>query len=64
MRRQFWRPQRRRSRATGCLLWLVIVIIVLIVLSVLFGGFQNGKKSGLPAAHPVTLTHPAAQASR
>jgi len=42
--------QRRRwprSRAAGCLLWIVLLIVILIVLSVLFGGFQKGTKAGL-----------------
>jgi hypothetical protein len=34
-----------RSRAAGCLLWIVLLIAILIVLSVLFGGFQKGTKS-------------------
>jgi hypothetical protein len=33
-----------RSRAAGCLLWIVLLIVVLIVLSVLFGGFQKGTQ--------------------
>ena len=33
-----------RSRAGGCLLWIVLLIVVLIVLSVLFGGFQKGTQ--------------------
>jgi heme A synthase len=58
--RRFWRPRRRRSRAAGCLIWLVILIIVLVILSVLFGGFQKGKKAGMASLrpgmqHPVTL---------
>jgi len=43
------RRQRRRwprSRAGGCLLWIVLLIVILIVLSVLFGGFQKGTKAG------------------
>jgi cytochrome c-type biogenesis protein CcmH/NrfF len=39
------RRRRPRSRARGCLLWIVLLIAVLIVLSVLFGGFQKGTKS-------------------
>jgi hypothetical protein len=41
------RKRRRwpRSRAGGCLLWIVLLIVILIVLSVLFGGFQKGTKS-------------------
>jgi hypothetical protein len=33
-----------RSRAAGCLLWIVLLVVLLIVLSVLFGGFQKGTK--------------------
>lgn len=33
-----------RSRAAGCLLWIVLLIAALIVLSVLFGGFQKGTQ--------------------
>jgi hypothetical protein len=40
------RGHRPRSRAAGCLLWLVLLIVILIVLSVLFGGFQKGTKAG------------------
>jgi ABC-type lipoprotein release transport system permease subunit len=47
MRERFrWSRHRRRSRATGCLLWIIGLIIVLIVLSVLFGGFQKGSRVG------------------
>ena len=45
MRGGFRRP-RRRSRLTGCVLWILGLIIVLIVLSVLFGGFTMGTKVG------------------
>ena len=41
-----------RSRAAGCLLWIVLLVVLLIVLSVLFGGFQKGtqvKGLGPPA---------------
>ena len=34
-----------RSRAAGCLPWIVLLIVILIVLSVLFGGFQKGTKA-------------------
>jgi hypothetical protein len=43
----YQRPRRRRwprSRAGGCLLWVVLLIVVLIVASLLFGGFQKGTK--------------------
>jgi hypothetical protein len=46
------RDQRRRwprSRAGGCLLWVLLLIVILIILSVLFGGFQKGTKSSGPA---------------
>jgi hypothetical protein len=49
-----WRP---RTRAGGCLLWILVIIIVLIILSLLFGGFQKGTKAGglgRPAPAPVT----------
>jgi hypothetical protein len=38
-----WRPRRR---LTGCLLWIVGLIVVLIILSLMFGGFQVGTKTG------------------
>ena len=52
--------QRRRwprSRAAGCLLWIVLLIVILIVLSVLFGGFQKGTNAGPRGpAHGLTTT--------
>ena len=43
-----------RSRAGGCLLWIVLLIVILIVLSVMFGGFQKGtKQNGLGPAGAV-----------
>ncbi len=49
-RRDEYESRRRRrwprSRAGGCLLWIVLLIVILIVLSVLFGGFQKGTKAG------------------
>ena len=41
-----------RSRAAGCLLWVVLLIVLLIMLSVRFGAFQKGTQvKGLgPAA--------------
>jgi hypothetical protein len=45
-----WRP---RSRAVGCLLWVVLLIVILIVLALAFGGFQKGTKySALGAGSP------------
>jgi hypothetical protein len=42
-RRRWGRP---RSRAGGCLLLALLVIVVLIILSLMFGGFQKGTKTG------------------
>jgi hypothetical protein len=39
-RRRYW----PRSRAAGCLLWIVLLVVLLIVLSVMFGGFQKGTQ--------------------
>lgn len=41
-------PRRRwpRSRAGGCLLWILLLIVILVVLSLMFGGFQKGTRSG------------------
>jgi hypothetical protein len=50
-RRSGHRERRRRwprSRAAGCLLWIVLLVVLLIVLSVLFGGFQKGTKADGP----------------
>jgi hypothetical protein len=35
-----------RSRAGGCLLWILLLIVILIVLSLMFGGFRKGTKAG------------------
>ena len=45
-----------RSRAKGCLLLVLLVIVVLIILSLMFGGFQKGTKSGsfAPLSPPLT----------
>jgi hypothetical protein len=46
-RRADYGQRRRRwprSRAAGCLLWIVLLVVLLIVLSVLFGGFQKGTQ--------------------
>jgi hypothetical protein len=45
-------PRRPRIRLGGCLLWLLGLLIVLVILSLLFGGFQKGTRTGLgrPAA--------------
>ncbi len=66
-RRQGYGGRRRRwprSRAGGCLLWIVLLIVILIVLSVMFGGFQKGtKESGLgraPAVSAASVYRPAA----
>jgi ABC-type Fe3+ transport system permease subunit len=52
-----WR-RRRNRRVFGCLLWVLTLLLVLLVLSILFGGFQRGTKTGLgqvPAARPVAV---------
>jgi hypothetical protein len=54
MRRNFFgwmgtrtrRERGPRSRRIGCLFWILILIGVIIVLSLLFGGFQKGTKTG------------------
>jgi len=66
-RREGYGGRRRRwprSRAGGCLLWIVLLIVILIVLSVMFGGFQKGTKAGslgpAPVAAAVSLRAPGA----
>jgi heme A synthase len=44
---------RRVSRPVGCLLWVVGFVIFLLVLSLMFGGFQQGKKAGLACTQDV-----------
>ena len=41
-------PRRRwpQSRAGGCLMLVLLLIAALIILSLMFGGFQKGTKSG------------------
>jgi len=41
-----WRRRWPRSRAGGCLLWLLIFVVVMVILSIMFGGFQRGTKVG------------------
>jgi hypothetical protein len=46
--------RRRRTRLTGCLFWILALVLVLLVLSLLFGGFRKGTKTGgagEPARH-------------
>ncbi|HEY7429122.1 MAG TPA: hypothetical protein VH641_00145 [Streptosporangiaceae bacterium] len=50
------RPQRQRSRLSGCLLWALILLAVLVVLSLMFGSFQKGTKEGIPARAPVHVS--------
>jgi hypothetical protein len=64
-RRRLW----PRSRAAGCLLWVVLLVVLLVVLSVLFGGFQKGTQvKGLGpvgvrgSAAPAGLARPVAVA--
>jgi hypothetical protein len=56
-----WRRQHRRGRAFGCLLWLLTLAVVLVVLSLLFGGFERGHKTG-GAGAPGPVTAQAAMA--
>jgi hypothetical protein len=37
---------RPRSRAAGCLIWVLVLLVIVLVLWVLFGGFQKGTKVG------------------
>jgi hypothetical protein len=39
-----WRRRWPRSRAGGCLMWILILVVVLVVLALMFGGFQKGAK--------------------
>jgi hypothetical protein len=50
--------RRPRSRAAGCLIWLLAAVVILLLLSLIFGGFQNGTKTGSGAVHQL---QPAAQ---
>jgi hypothetical protein len=58
-----WGRRRRRHRAVGCLLWLATLLLVLLVLSLLFGGFNRGAKTGDGPAHavPSAVTRAAAR---
>jgi hypothetical protein len=54
---------RPRSRAAGCLIWVLALLVILLLLSLLFGGFQKGTKDGLRSVrdqrlHTVTLQLP------
>ncbi len=52
-RRRLW----PRSRAAGCLLWIVLLVVLLIVLSVMFGGFQKGTQvKGLGPPVPASIS--------
>jgi len=48
---------RRRGRV---LMWILLVILALIVASLLFGGFQKGTKSTLPAPASTSASLPKA----
>jgi len=52
------RPAARRWRLrgpTGCLLLVAILVIILLMLSLLFGGFQLGKKAA-PTPRPPAVS--------
>ena len=56
--RRRWRP---RSRARGCLMWIVVLILALVVVALMFGGFRKGTKpSGLAPVCPTCTSAPAA----
>jgi hypothetical protein len=38
------------------MLWLAIFVVILVVLSVLFGGFQRGTRTGGAPPQPAGLT--------
>lgn len=46
-RRPVRRASRRRIGRAGCLLWILAVILIVLLLSVVFGGFRLGTRSGL-----------------
>jgi hypothetical protein len=54
---------RSRRRGGRVLLWILLVILVLIVLSLLFGGFQKGTKSTLPAPASTSASLPNAHSA-
>ncbi len=43
-------PRARRTRLSGCLLWLLVLIAVLVMIALLFGGFREGTKAAGPGA--------------
>jgi hypothetical protein len=47
-----YRRRWPRSRAGGCLLWILLLIVILIVLSLMFGGFRKGTKAIEQPNHP------------
>jgi hypothetical protein len=48
---------RSRPRGARVLMWILLIILALIVASVLFGGFQKGTKSTLPAPASLSDAH-------
>jgi hypothetical protein len=55
-RRRVRRGRRRRLGRAGCLLWIVAVILIVLLLSVVFGGFRLGTRSGLGPAGTGVVT--------
>ena len=47
---------RPRSRLSGCLLWILLLIALLIVASLLFGGFHKGTKADAPMAATTSVS--------
>jgi len=48
---------RPRPRGARVLMWILLIILALIVASLLFGGFQKGTKSTLPASASLPGAH-------
>jgi hypothetical protein len=49
---------RQRHRGSRVLMWILLVILALIVASLLFGSFQKGTKSTLPAPASTSASLP------
>jgi ABC-type Fe3+ transport system permease subunit len=72
-RRRRSREPRRRPRAVGCAIWLLVAVVIVLLLSLIFGGFQKGTKTGSgsltrerlqPAAQEIALSRVAGAGDR
>jgi hypothetical protein len=72
-RRRSSREPRRRPRAVGCAIWLLVAVVIVLLLSLIFGGFQKGTKTGSgslsrqrlqPAAQEIALGRVAGEGDR